>query len=179
VDAGVAPALPAAQGPSYTPSLEIRAGGGKSSSRSAEDPRSSPTRLRPQPSRARPRAWVAPTVPEVLAQLRKPRTLVLLVYLTPKPVSQRHAPPPLKLLGRVALGHHPAGLSQITWGLRVHGHRLGAGDYLAELEALIGDELTTGGPTVDFDVGQRGKPTIVAQSCPAHASADATAATVC
>ena len=115
----------------------------------------------------------------VLAQLRKPRTLVLLVYLTPKPPAQRHTPPSLKLLGRVALGQHPAGLSQITWGLRVHGHRLAAGHYLAELEALIDGDLTTGGPTVNFDVGQRGKLTIVTQSCPARASADATAATVC
>jgi hypothetical protein len=30
---------------------------------------------------------------------------------------------------------------------------LGAGHYLAELEALIGSALTTGGPTVHFDVG--------------------------
>ena len=43
------------------------AGGGKSSSRSAEDSSSSPPRLRPQPSRARPRASVAPTVPGVLS----------------------------------------------------------------------------------------------------------------
>jgi hypothetical protein len=107
----------------------------------------------------------------VLAQLRKPRTLVLLVYSTPKPPGQRHALPLLKLLGRVALGPHPAGLSQITWGLRVHGHRLGAGHYLAELEARIGRGLTTGGPTVKFDVGNSGKPTILAQSCSARAPA--------
>jgi hypothetical protein len=44
----------------------------------------------------------------VLAQLRKPQTLVLLVYRTPKPRAH------LKLLGRVALGQHPAGLSQLT-----------------------------------------------------------------
>lgn len=104
----------------------------------------------------------------VLAKLGKPRTLVLLVYSTPKPPAHRHTPPPLKLLGRVALGHHPAGLSQIAWGLRVDGHRLGAGDYLADLEAQIGRAFTTGGPTVDFDVGKRGKLTIVAQSSPAR-----------
>ncbi|MGO9901550.1 MAG: hypothetical protein ACLP0J_18125 [Solirubrobacteraceae bacterium] len=102
----------------------------------------------------------------VLAQLRKPRTLVLLVYRTPKPSGH------LTLLGRVALGQHPAGLSQITWGLRVHGHRLGAGAYRAELEALIDSELTTGGPTVDSDIGQSGKLTILAaQSCQARAGA--------
>ena len=111
----------------------------------------------------------------VLAQLRKPRTLDLLVYSTPKPPAPRHTPPPLKLLGRVALGQHPAGLSQIACGLRVHGRRLGAGHYLADLEALIGRALTTGGPTVTFDVGKRGKLMIVAQSCPARAPA----ATVC
>jgi hypothetical protein len=111
----------------------------------------------------------------ILAQLRKPRTLLLLVYSMPKPPVQRQAPPSLRLFGRVALGQHPAGLSRITWGLRVHGHRLGAGHYLAELEARIGTALTTGGPTVKFDVAKSGKPTIVAQSCSAHAPA----ATVC
>jgi hypothetical protein len=48
---------------------------------------------------------------------------------------------------------------------------LGAGAYRAELEALIDGELTTGGPTVNFDVGQSGKLTILAQSCPARAGA--------
>ncbi|MGO9753160.1 MAG: hypothetical protein ACLP8S_31840 [Solirubrobacteraceae bacterium] len=110
----------------------------------------------------------------VLAQLRKPRALVLLVYATPKPSAQH-----LTLLGRVALGQHPAGLSRITWGLRVHGHRLGAGHYLAELEARIDGALTTGGPTVHFDIGQNGQLTIVARSCPARAGDDAMAATVC
>jgi hypothetical protein len=74
----------------------------------------------------------------------------------------------LKLVGRVALGAHPAGLSRIAWGLRVRAHRLGAGDYLAELEARIDSVLTTDGPAVNFDVGPRRKLTIVAQSCPAR-----------
>ncbi|HYB27390.1 MAG TPA: hypothetical protein VEF89_12295 [Solirubrobacteraceae bacterium] len=102
----------------------------------------------------------------VLTQLRKPRTLVLLVYSTREPKD-------LKLLGRVALGHHPAGLSRITWGLLVHGHRLGAGEYLAELEARIDGLLTIGGPTVKFDIGKSGKLTILAQSCSARAGATA------
>ncbi len=101
----------------------------------------------------------------VVAQLRKPRTLVLLVYATPKPSAQH-----LNLLARVALGRQHAGLSRIAWGLRVRGHRLGAGDYLAELEAWIDGALTTGGPIVQFDVGRRGKLAIVAQSAePAEA----------
>ncbi len=104
----------------------------------------------------------------VLAKLGKPRTLVLLVYSTPEPPAQRHTPPALKLLGRVALGQHPAGLSQIAWGLRVDGHRLGTGHYLADLEAQFGRALSTGGPTVTFDVGKRGKLMIVAQSSPAR-----------
>jgi hypothetical protein len=41
---------------------------------------------------------------------------VLLVYRT------HHAH--RTLLGQVPLGNHPAGLSHITWGLRVNGHRL-------------------------------------------------------
>ena len=101
----------------------------------------------------------------VVAQLRKPRTLVLLVYATPKASAQH-----LNLLARVALGRQHAGLSRIAWGLRVRGHRLGAGDYLAELEAWIDGALTTGGPIVQFDVEQRGKLAIVAQSAePAEA----------
>jgi hypothetical protein len=37
--------------------------------------------------------------------------------------------------------------------------------------ARIGSGLTTGGPTVKFDVGKSGKPTILAQSCSARAPA--------
>ncbi len=108
----------------------------------------------------------------ILAQLHKPHTLVLLVYATPQ-----HSAQHLTLLGRVTLGKHPAGLSQITWGLRVDGHRLRAGDYLAELEALVDGAFTTGGPIVHFDLGQSGKLTILAQSFPARARDDAIAAT--
>jgi len=126
------------------------------------------------PSAAPPLGFSLTAEGDILAQLRKPRTLVLLVYPTAKPSAQH-----LKLLGRVPLGHHQAGLSQITWGLRVHGHRLGTGHYLAGLEARIDGALTTGGPTVHFDVGRRGKLTIVAQSCPARAGDDAPTATAC
>ena len=126
------------------------------------------------PSAAPPHGFSLTAKGNILAQLRKPRTLVLLVYPTAKPSAQH-----LELLGRVALGHHHEGLSRITWGLRVHGHRLGAGHYLAELEARIDGALTAGGPTVHFDVGKSGKLTIVAQSCPARARADATTATAC
>ena len=104
----------------------------------------------------------------LLTQLRKPRTLVLLVYSTSKPRGPRHTPLPLKLLGHVALGNHSAGLSKIKWGLRVRGRRLGAGNYIAELEAQIGRTKTTGGPTVEFGVGRRGKLTIIAESSPAR-----------
>jgi hypothetical protein len=99
---------------------------------------------------------------DILARLRKPRTLVLLVY------SERHAHK--RLLGRVALGNHPAGVSRIRWGLRVDGHRLGPGDYLAELEARIGASLTVGGPTVSFEVRRGGRLRIGLQSCAARAS---------
>jgi hypothetical protein len=51
--------------------------------------------------------------------------------------------------------------------VRVDGQRLRVGHYLAELEAQI-ERMTTGAPTVDFDVGKRGKLTIVAQSPPAR-----------
>jgi len=42
------------------------------------------------------------------------------------------------------------------------------GHYLADLEAQFGRALSTGGPTVTFDVGKRGKLMIVAQSSPAR-----------
>ena len=86
---------------------------------------------------------------------------MLLVY------SERHAH--TRLLGRVALGNHPAGVSRIRWGLRVDGHRLGAGDYLAELEARIGGSLTRGGPTASFEVRRGGRLRIGLQSCAARA----------
>ncbi len=53
---------------------------------------------------------------DILAQLRKPRTLAVLVYSTPKPPAQQ-----LKLLGCVALGQRPAGLSRITMRRSVRG----------------------------------------------------------
>jgi len=99
----------------------------------------------------------------ILARLRKPRTLVLLVY------SDQHGHQ--RLLGRVALGNHPAGLSRIKWGLRVDGHRLGAGGYLAELEGrLSGTALTTGGPTAGFQITHAGRLKIGRLSCSARTS---------
>jgi hypothetical protein len=74
----------------------------------------------------------------VLALLRKPRTLELLVFQR-----GRHG----HLLGPVALGSHPRGLSQIRWNLRVGGRKLRAGSYPAELVATFGRGITSNGPS--------------------------------
>jgi hypothetical protein len=79
----------------------------------------------------------------VLALLRKPRTIGLLVFQL-----GRHG----HLLGLVPLGNHPRGLSRIRWSLRVGGKRLHAGTYIAELVATFGRGVTSDGPSVTFDL---------------------------
>ncbi|HEV2240662.1 MAG TPA: hypothetical protein VGR98_06415, partial [Streptosporangiaceae bacterium] len=84
----------------------------------------------------------------VLALLRKPRALGLLVFQL-----GRHG----HLLGLVPLGNHPRGLSRIRWNLRVGGQRLRAGTYLAELVATFGRGVTSDGPAVTFDLTRAGQ----------------------
>ncbi|MBV9197835.1 MAG: hypothetical protein JO168_27175 [Solirubrobacterales bacterium] len=78
---------------------------------------------------------------DVLALLRKPRRLELLVVEH----GRRHG-----LLGAVPLGRHPKGRSLIAWNLRVGGRRLGAGTYTAELVSMLADGATSAGPSVTF-----------------------------
>lgn len=78
---------------------------------------------------------------QVLALLRKPRNLELLVFRL-----GRHG----RLLGAVGLGHHPKGRSLIRWNMRVAGRRLAAGTYMAELVAARGRGATSDGPSVTF-----------------------------
>lgn len=77
----------------------------------------------------------------VIALLRKPRRLELLVFEHGRRKS---------LLGSIPLGRQPAGRSIINWNLRLAGHRLPAGRYLAELVAVFAPGLTSSGPTVTF-----------------------------
>jgi hypothetical protein len=77
----------------------------------------------------------------VLALLRKPRNLELLVFRL-----GRHG----RLLGAVGLGHHPKGRSLIRWNMRVTGRRLAAGTYTAELVAALGRGAASDGPSVTF-----------------------------
>ena len=78
----------------------------------------------------------------VLALLRKPRTLELLVF--------KLGPRGGRLLGAVALGDHRKGRSQIGWNLRVAGRRLAAGTYMAQLVAVLAGGATSDGPGVTF-----------------------------
>jgi hypothetical protein len=78
---------------------------------------------------------------DVLALLRNPRTIELLVF---KLGPREH------LLGAVPLGHHPKGRSLIHWNLHVAGQRLAPGSYLAELVAALGHGATSAGPIVKF-----------------------------
>ncbi|MBV9714839.1 MAG: hypothetical protein JOZ64_05635 [Solirubrobacterales bacterium] len=80
---------------------------------------------------------------EVLALLRRPRTLELLVFR----LGRRGG----RLLGAVALGHHRKGRSRIRWNLHLAGHRLAAGTYMAELVAALPHGTTTG-PAVTFNL---------------------------
>jgi hypothetical protein len=79
---------------------------------------------------------------EVLALLRKPRTLELLVFK----VGSRGGRP----LGAVTLGQHPRGRSLIAWNLHVAGHRLTPGTYMAELVTLLAGGAISDGPSVSF-----------------------------
>ena len=79
---------------------------------------------------------------KVIALLRKPRTLELLV--------SKLGPRGGRLLGAVVLGHHPKGRSQIDWNLHVAGHRLAGGTYTAELVAALPRGATSDGPAVTF-----------------------------
>ena len=79
---------------------------------------------------------------KVIAVLRKPRTLALLV--------SKLDPRGGRLLGAVALGHHPKGRSQIDWNLQVAGRRLAAGTYMAELVTVLAGGATSDGPSVTF-----------------------------
>jgi hypothetical protein len=92
----------------------------------------------------------------VLALLRKPRTLGLLVFQR-----GRHG----HLLGLVALGSHPRGLSRIPWNLRVRGRRLRAGTYTAELVATFGRGVTSDGPSVTFDLTRAGLVRVRSATC--------------
>jgi hypothetical protein len=92
----------------------------------------------------------------VLALLRKPRTLELLVFQR-----GRHG----HLLGPVALGSHPRGLSRIRWNLRVAGKRLRAGTYTAELVAVFGRGVTSDGPAVTFDLTRAGLVRVLSATC--------------
>ncbi len=79
---------------------------------------------------------------EVLALLRRPRTLELLVFR----LGRRGG----RLLGAVALGPHLKGRSQIRWNLHVAGHRLAGGTYMAELVAALPGGASSDGPAVTF-----------------------------
>ncbi|MBV9364863.1 MAG: hypothetical protein JO286_20590 [Solirubrobacterales bacterium] len=79
---------------------------------------------------------------KVIALLRKPRTLELLV--------SKLGPRGGRLLGAVALGSHPKGRSQIDWNLHVAGRRLAAGTYMAELVTVLAGGATSDGPAVTF-----------------------------
>jgi hypothetical protein len=79
---------------------------------------------------------------KVIALLRKPRTLALLV--------SKLGPRGGRLLGAVAVGHHPKGRSQIDWNLGVAGHRLAPGTYMAELVTSLPRGETSDGPAVTF-----------------------------
>src|SRR5262249_20167333 len=92
----------------------------------------------------------------VLALLRKPRTLELLVFQR-----GRHG----HLLGAVALGNHPRGLSRIRWNLRVDGKRLPAGTYTAELVAAFGRGVTSDGPSVTFGLARAGLVRVRSATC--------------
>jgi hypothetical protein len=92
----------------------------------------------------------------VLALLRKPRTLGLLVFRL-----GRHG----HLLGLVPLGNHPKGLSRIRWKLRVGGRKLRAGAYTAELVAVFGRGVTSNGPSVTFDLTRAGLVRVVSATC--------------
>ena len=93
----------------------------------------------------------------VLALLRKPRTLELLVFQL-----GRHG----HLLGPVALGNHPRGLSQIRWNLRVAGRKLRAGTtYTAELVAVFGQGVSSDGPSVTFDLSRAGVVRVLSATC--------------
>ena len=92
----------------------------------------------------------------VLALLRKPRTLELLVFQR-----GRHG----HLLGAVTLGNHPRGLSRIRWNLRVDGKRLPAGTYTAELVAAFGRGVTSDGPSATFDLTRAGLVRVRSATC--------------
>jgi hypothetical protein len=92
----------------------------------------------------------------VLALLRKPRTLELLIFQR-----GRHG----HLLGPVALGSHPQGLSRIRWNLRVGGKRLRAGSYTAELVAVFGRGVISDGPAVIFDLTRAGLVRVRSATC--------------
>ena len=93
---------------------------------------------------------------EVLALLRKPRTLELLVF--------KLGPRGGRLLGAVALGQHPRGRSQIGWNLVVAGRRLAAGTYTAELVAVLPRGATSDGPAVTFKLDSPSGPIRVLSS---------------
>jgi hypothetical protein len=92
----------------------------------------------------------------VLALLRKPRTLELLVFQR-----GRHG----HLLGPVPIGSHRRGLSRIRWNLRVGGRKLRAGTYTAELVAVFGRGVTSDGPSVTFDLNRAGMVRTVSAAC--------------
>lgn len=91
----------------------------------------------------------------VLALLHKPRALELFVF----ELSRR-----AHLVGAVKLGRAPAGSSRRHWNLRVAGHRLPAGTYLAELAAVPGRGLVSGGPGVTFKLTYPASPIRVLSS---------------
>ena len=79
---------------------------------------------------------------KVIALLRKPRTLELVV--------SKLGPRGGCVLGAVARGHHPKGRSQISWNLHVPGHLLTPGTYMGELVTVLPRGATSDGPAVMF-----------------------------
>ncbi|MBV9920192.1 MAG: hypothetical protein JOY78_04945, partial [Pseudonocardia sp.] len=104
-----------------------------------------------------PRALSLTRTGEVLALLHQPRKLELALFkLGP------HAHP----LGTVKLGPAPAGRSRFHWNLRVTGHRLNGGTYIAELLAIpTRGKAIAGGPGVTFTLTGRGRIRLLSSTC--------------
>jgi hypothetical protein len=92
----------------------------------------------------------------VLALLRRPRTLKLLV----SEHGQRE-----RLPGAVALGRRPEGAVADSLDLRVRGRRLRAGSYTTELVALFGAAGTSDSPGVAFRLTRGGRVRALSARC--------------
>jgi len=70
------------------------------------------------------------------------------------------------LLGPVRLGPAAAGRSLLRWGLRLHGHRLITGTYIAELLARPArGAASAGGPGVRFALTDTGQLRVLSSTC--------------